>query len=182
MVMTPPVPLTRAQTTRLLLAVVVTWALANGAFFAVSAQWLARAGSIRGAFLVLSTVLGAASFGAAVAPRWIGHAIAFVVSIAAFVAGCAALNNNLPTVLGVTLTVVGIVAPALAYYSLRHSRAAWSALIAILAVFGVVTLFGAPKLRGLLHLNLASALIAPGLMTIAVMALAAVRDDYRERA
>jgi len=178
--------LSKPQIVRLGVVVGVGFALANAAFYAVSARWSASPNvtsvtSMRSAFLALTATLGAASFGGVVAPRWIGHAIAFAVAISAGVAGGAAFFGNLPMVLAVTLIVIAAVTPALAFYSLRRSRAAWSALTAILAVLGIVTLFGAPKLRTVMGIQLATALIAPGLLTIAVIALATVRGDYLER-
>lgn len=132
------------------------------------------------AFVVLFAVLSVAAVGAAVAPRVTGHALAFGFGAAALVAGSLALGGTLPNVLGVTLLVIGAMLVVLAALSLRRSRAAWSALAAILAVLPLAALFGAPKVAKLLGTSLPIALIAPGLLMIAVMALAFVRDQYRE--
>jgi hypothetical protein len=164
-----------------------TLLMINVGFFILSGLWFddhkdADLAMIRVAFGALTFVVCAASFGAALAPRAIGHLLGFVTGITAFVAGIAALAQGLPNVMGVTLLVLGVVAPVLAYYSWQRSRAAWSVLISILAVFTLVTFFGAPKVRGVLHIGLWSALIAPGLMLVAVIALSMLRAEYRERA
>lgn len=168
----------RAHTKRIVVVAVVILTL-----FLALGGWLETRDvpSLWGRSLVLIGILAPAWLVASVAPRWVGHAIAFGVAVAALVSGVAAFVANLPSVLGVTLLAIGAVTPVLAVQSLRRSRAAWSTLTAILAVLGIVTLFGAPKLRNVVGIQLATALIAPGLLAIAVMALSAVRGDYRER-
>ena len=176
---------TRARTKRIVVAAVVILT-----FFSGLGRWLetrdmaslwGQSVALWGRSLVMIGILGPAALVSAVAPRWVGHGIAFGVAASALVAGVAAFMANLPAVLGVTLIIMGAAVPVLAYQSLHRSRAAWSTLTAILAVLGIVTLFGAPKLRKGVGIQLATALIAPGLLAIAVMALSAVRGDYRER-
>ena len=65
---------------------------------------------------------------------------------------------------------------------MRGSRVAWSFLIALMTVMGIVTLFGAPKVRNLLDIGLWYAIIIPGVLAVGVVALALVRRDYRESA
>lgn len=132
-------------------------------------------------YLILLGVLIAAALAGGVAPRTTGHVLAFAFGLAALGTGVVALGSSVPSVLGVTLLVVGVMLVVLAFYSLRRSRAAWSALIATLAVLPLATLFGAPKIATLMDTSLAIALIAPGLKIIAVIALAMTSDQYRER-
>jgi hypothetical protein len=181
------VPTTQKQAMRMAIGLSTTLLIANAAFFFLSGLWFddhkdADLTLIRLAFGALTFLVCAASFGAALAPRAIGHLIGLITGLTAFVGGIAALAQGMPYVMGVTLLVLGVVAPVLAYYSFQRSRAAWAVLIAILAVFTLVTFFGAPKVRGVLHIGLWSALIAPGLMLVAVIALSMVRAEYRERA
>jgi hypothetical protein len=181
------VPTTRKQAMRMAVALSSTLLMVNVGFFILSGLWFddhkdADLGLIRVAFGALTFLVCAASFGAALAPRLIGHLLGFVTGITAFVAGIAALSQGLPGVMGVTLLILGAIAPVLAFYSLQHSRAAWSMLISILAVFTLVTFFGAPKVRGVLHVGMWTALIAPALMLVAVIALSMLRGEYRERA
>jgi hypothetical protein len=180
------VPTTRTQAMRL--AIVITGSLVsfNSLFYLLSKLWFedhhdSDLAMIRVAFLILTALVAGASFGAALAPRAIGHLLSLATGVAALVGGIAALTNGLPGVMGVTLMVLGVMTPVLAFYSFQQSRAAWSVLVAILVVFSAVSFFGAPKVRGVLHIGLWTALIAPGLMIIAVIALAMVRGEYRER-
>jgi predicted permease len=92
-----------------------------------------------------------------------------------------ALSKGLPPVMGTTMLVVGLVVPVLTWRSWNHSRPAWAFLIALVAVFGTVDFFGAPKIRALLHVGLWHAMILPGLQIVCVMALAMVRGEYRDR-
>lgn len=133
------------------------------------------------AYIILLSALVVAGLCAAFAPRVTGHVLAFAFGAAALIAGAFALDTRLPSVLGVTLIVVGVMVGMLAYYSLRRSRAAWAALIAILAVMPLATLFGAPKIANLLHTSLAIALIAPGLKIIAAIALGAGHNSDSDR-
>ncbi|MDB4959886.1 MAG: hypothetical protein JWO36_7455 [Myxococcales bacterium] len=160
----------------------------NVAFFFLSDSYFhdhldaVNVSGVRGAFGVLTGIVGVASFLAALAPRLVGHALAAIVAVCSLVAGVAALNAGLPNVMGMTLLVLGVVVPLLVWQSLLHSRAAWSFLIAIMAVFATVDFFGAPKVRGLLGIGLWTALIVPGLQIVSAIALAMIRSEYREGA
>jgi len=180
------VPTTRAQAMRIAAVITGTLVAFNTMFYFVSNLWFegghqtADLASIRVAFGLLTLIVAIASFGAALAPRIIGHALAFLLAAASLVAGCAALAKGLPYVMGGTLLIVGVVLPVLAFFSLQHSRASWSVVIAILITFALVCFFGAPKVRGILGIGIWTALILPGLQVIAVIALAMVRGEYRD--
>lgn len=180
-----PVQTTRKQAMQIAGTITATLLLFNAAFYFVSNLWFedhpdADLAKIRFAFLVLTVIVAAASYGAAVAPRLIGHLLALGIGVGAFVGGIGALSAGLPGVMGVTLLIVGVVMPAVAHFSFRRSRPAWSMLLSMLAVLATVTFFGAPKIRVVLHIGLWTALILPGLMIIAVIALAMVRGEYHQ--
>jgi hypothetical protein len=71
--------------------------------------------------------------------------------------------------------------PVLAWHSYHGSRAAWAFLTAMCAVFAVVEVFGAPKVRGALDLSLWLTMILPGLNAVAFAALVSLRADYIDR-
>jgi hypothetical protein len=116
------------------------------------------------------------------APRVVGHGLSVFIGLASLVGGIAGLIAGLPTTMSLTLLAIGLLVPTLAVVSLQHSRAAWSFLIATLAVFATVTFFGAPKIRHVMGVNLAIAMIIPTLQVVAVIALASLRSDYHNRA
>jgi uncharacterized membrane protein HdeD (DUF308 family) len=110
----------------------------------------------------------------------VGHGLAVIVGLAAFIAGVVAIVKSLPIVLGVTLLVLGGMLPVVAHFSWRMSRAAWSVMISTLCVFAAVTLFGSPKIAGIMHIDLGIALLIPIVQVAAVIVLAQIRADYRE--
>ena len=140
----------------------------------------ADAGDVRIAFLTLSLIVSAMAYGAALAPRLIGHGLAIAMGIASFVGGIAVFAKDMQPVMGMTMLVMGGLIPWLTWKSLHHSRSAWSFLIAIMAVWGAVCFFGAPKIRHLLDIGLWHALIIPGLQVVGVIALTMLRDEYRD--
>ena len=113
--------------------------------------------------------------------RAVGHTLAFLVGVASLIGGIAGLFSKLPTTMGATLLVMGLILPVLAWRSLNLSRGAWAFTIAVLAVFDVVTFFGAPKIAHVLGIPLGLAGVIPVVMTAAVVALSQVRADYRGR-
>lgn len=137
-------------------------------------------GDVRIAFATLSLVIAAMAYGAALAPRLIGHGLAVAMGVGSLVGGIASLAKGLPPVMGVTMLVLGVLMPVVTWKSLQHVRSAWAFLIALVAVFGAVTFFGAPKVRHLLGIGLWNALIIPGLLIVSVIALSMVRDEYRD--
>jgi len=136
--------------------------------------------SVRMAFAITSVVVGVMAFAAAIQPFLVGHGLALVAGIAALVGGIAAFIGGLPPVLGVTMVIIGWLMPLMAILSLRHSRVGWSFLTALLTVFALVTFFGAPKVRNMLHIGMWYAMVIPGLLSVAVVALALVRGEYRD--
>jgi len=140
----------------------------------------ADAASVRFAFLQLSLIVAGMAYGAALAPRLIGHGLAVVMGVASLVGGIAALAKGLPPVMGMTMLVIGGVLPWLTWLSLQHRRAAWSFLIAVVSVFGAVCFFGAPKVRHILGIGLWHAMIIPGLQIVCVIALSMLRGEYKD--
>jgi len=113
------------------------------------------------------------------AARRLGHGLALALGGASLVGGIAALMTSLPKTMGVTMLVVGSLFAVFVERWMRYSRAAWSFLIAILVVFETVTFFGAPKIGHVLGISIATAALIPVVKMIAVIALIAVRRDYR---
>ncbi|MBX3159232.1 MAG: hypothetical protein KF773_24905 [Deltaproteobacteria bacterium] len=137
--------------------------------------------NVRIAFAAFTVAVGGASVLASYRAKLVGHGLAAAAGVASLAAAFGALGRDMPLVLPVTLLVLGGTLPALAYYSMqKRARSAWSFLIAICGVFGLVLLFGAPKVRGLLGMSLWTALIIPGLLAVATVALSLVRNDYQE--
>jgi hypothetical protein len=132
------------------------------------------------AFAISSIVVGMSAFGATYEPRLVGHAFGFLLSVSMLVGGIAAFIGHLPPVLGFTMLMVAGITGVLAFHSMRGSRVAWSFLTSLMAVMGIVTLFGAPKVRNLLHIGLWYAIIIPGLLAVGVVALGLIRRDYSE--
>jgi len=137
--------------------------------------------SVRAAFAVFTGSIGLASIIAALAPWSIGHWIAGVAGAMSLLGAYGAISRGMTPVLGAALLVLGVAFPLLTWKSLSRSRGAWSLLIAMCAVYGVVLLFGAPKVRGLLGIGLWTALIIPGMLAVGTVALAMVRDQYRDQ-
>lgn len=131
--------------------------------------------------LLLVAVAVVAGFAVARSPRVVGHGLAALIGVASVVGGIAAASHGLPTVVAAVLLISGVLMPLLAWLSWRHSRAAWSFLIAIAAVLGTVDFFGATKVRGVLGVSLWTALVIPVLLFVTVAGLTAVRAEYRDR-
>jgi uncharacterized membrane protein YhdT len=130
-------------------------------------------------FLVTSSAVAAAGFLSSIAPRRIGHALAMIMGSASLVAAFEAFFHDMTPVISVTLLVVGLLVPALAWLSWMKSRVGWSFLCSVVGVFAGVTFFGAPKVRNVLDISLWTAMALPGLMVVTVIALAMVRADYQ---
>jgi hypothetical protein len=88
----------------------------------------------------------------------------------------------MPGVMTAVLIAVGLLVPVLAHFSWRGSRAAWSFMLSIICVFGIVTFFGAPKVRNILGIGFWTAMILPGIQFVCLSALAMVRGDYHAKA
>jgi hypothetical protein len=111
--------------------------------------------------------------------RLFGHGVAVLLGLLSLVGGVASLAKGLPPVMGVTMLVVGVIVPVLVWKSWGYSRAAWSFLIATIAVFAGVMLFGAPKIANVLGIDMVWALVFPAVEIACVVALASLRRDYR---
>ncbi|MBV8757468.1 MAG: hypothetical protein JO257_09345 [Deltaproteobacteria bacterium] len=194
----PPTPTTRDIATRTAVVIGGTALAFNAAFYFLSQLYFdshkiytpgvgefvdsSALGKARVAFGILSLLVAASAFAASLAPRLIGHALAVTLGLAALFAGYESFDHGLPTVMTAVLVAVGVLLPTLAHFSWRHSRAAWSYLIAIATVMGIVTFFGAPKVRNVLDVGFWTAMILPGLMFVMVTALSMVRGEYRATA
>jgi sugar phosphate permease len=112
---------------------------------------------------------------------WIGHGIPAALGVLALVAAFYAWRAGIQITLSISLLVAGVLLPFLAWYSLQRSRAAWAFLIALCIVLGVMTLFGAPKVRSLVGINLGVALVIPGLFGFAAFCLSVVDQRYKNQ-
>jgi hypothetical protein len=135
---------------------------------------------VRLAFAAFTATIGVGVVAATVSPRWVGHGIAGALALGSIIAGFFALGTSIPMVLGVTLLFLGLIVPLMIWQSLVYSRAAWSFLLSTCAVLGLILMFGAPKVRGLLGIGLWTAMIIPGLLVLGAVALGLARRDYRE--
>jgi len=135
----------------------------------------------RWAFFSLSMLVTGAAVGAMIAPKLIGHVLALVIAAGALIGAYGSLSHSMPGVMTAVLIAVGLLLPTLAHFSWRGSRAAWSYMISIICVFGIVTFFGAPKVRNILGIGFWTAMILPGIQFVCVTALAMVRGEYRAK-
>ncbi|HWO22246.1 MAG TPA: hypothetical protein VNO30_25985 [Kofleriaceae bacterium] len=140
---------------------------------------LERLSGARLDFAIFTIVVGAGAILAGRYPRAFAHSAAAGAGLLALVAAPFAMRYG---VLGVALLIVAGAFGFLTRLSLRRSRAAWACLAAMCAVSSVVLLFGAPKIRHLVGIGMWIAMIAPGLLAAATVALSQIRDDYREAA
>jgi len=139
-------------------------------------QELERLSGARVDFAIFTVVVGGAAIAAAAYPRAVAHGIAGIAGVASIIAAPFALKIGV--VLATVLLIVGGAFGVLIWQSRRHSRAAWAYLAALCAVYGVVMLFGAPKIRGLVGVGMWISLIAPGVLWVATAALRLIRADY----
>ena len=114
-------------------------------------------------------------------PKWASHGLVGVTAIASLIASAFAIRAGMPGALWMALLVIGVMLPFLIWQSLVKSRAAWSFMCAICYVLAVVLLFGAPKVRAQVGINLWTAMIIPGLLAVAAVGLTMIRRDYRDR-
>jgi len=111
--------------------------------------------------------------------RIAGHVVGGVAGVASFVGGISALMHGMTPVLGATMLIIGVLLPVLALFSFNYSRVAWSFLNSIMIVMALVTLFGSPKVRNMLHIPLGAAMAIPFVLLVGVVALMVVANDYR---
>ncbi len=133
-----------------------------------------------GPFMLFTALVALASVVALIKPKEIGHGLASITGVAALVGGVASALTGMPMVLPVVLFVTGAFMPYLAYRSWHGSRVGWSFLTTICGVLGVCMLFGAPKIKGLLHIGLWPALVFPGILAATTVALAVQHATYRQ--
>lgn len=110
---------------------------------------------------------------------WIGHGIPAAAGVASLVAAVGALQSDIQITLVISLLVLGVLLPALAWLSWGRNRAAWAFLVSLSIVLGIMTLFGAPKVRNLVGIPLAAALIIPGAFAVAAFCLSALGHRYK---
>jgi hypothetical protein len=178
---------TKPQTSQLL-GIIGIVLIATNAFFFLASNSYAKdhllanndVMATRIAFAVSSIIVGMSAFAAAYEPKLVGHGFGFLLALASFVGGIGAFIDHLPPVLGITMLIIGVLTGILAFHSMRGSRVAWSFLTALMTVMGIVTLFGAPKVRNLLHIGLWYAIAIPGVLAVGVVALGLIRRDYRD--
>ncbi len=135
----------------------------------------------RGSFFIFSALTTATLIGAMFSPKIVGHGVATLFGVLAFVAAVFAGRDGMPAALTVSLVILGLLYPTLAVLSIfRRSRGAWAFLSALCWVLGVIMLFGAPKIRSQIGIGLWTAMIIPGMLVVAGIALRMVRDEYRD--
>lgn len=136
--------------------------------------------STRVSFGIFSGITGVTLIASMFAPKWVGHTVAAAFGLAAFIAAFFAGRAGTPLALTVSLVVIGALFPSLAVLSLlRRSRGAWAFLCSMCWVLAVIMLFGAPKIRSQIDIGLWTAMLIPGLLAVAAIALTMVRRDYR---
>ena len=110
---------------------------------------------------------------------WIAHVIPAVLGIAALIAAFFAERAGIQSTLMVSLLVAGGLLVGLSYLSLMRSRGAWSFVISLSIVLAIMTLFGAPKIRTLVGINLGLALVIPALFLVAAVMLSTLSPRYK---
>ena len=110
---------------------------------------------------------------------WLGHGIPAALGVASIVAAVSAWQGGLQSTLVISLLVVGAALPGLTWLSLKRNRAGWAFLIALAVVLGIMTLFGAPKIRNLVGIPLAAALVIPAAFAVAAFCLSALGHRYK---
>jgi len=153
----------------------------GGEFFTRLADH-ARGATATYTFAILSTTAVAATVVALYWARSVGHALTATVGVMMLAGGVATLTTDLPFVLTVALLIFGVAAVALAWRSWQGGRAAWAFAVALDGVLALVTLFGAPKVRGLLHVDIWAALVPTTLAIAACASLASLAASYESEA
>jgi hypothetical protein len=110
---------------------------------------------------------------------WLGHGIPAVLGVASLVAAYFAYESHIQITLTVALVVVGGFLPWMSWMSIKRSRGAWSFLIASAIVLGIMTLFGAPKVRSLTGMHIGIALLIPAALGFAAFALSTLGHRYK---
>jgi hypothetical protein len=111
---------------------------------------------------------------------WAGHSITAGMGVMSIIAAFGAWSAGIQPTLIVSLLIVGALLPILTWKSLHKSRAAWSFLISLATVLGIMTLFGAPKIRDLVGVQMIVALLIPGLLLVCVFLLSTLNHRYKD--
>jgi hypothetical protein len=114
------------------------------------------------------------------AAGWIAHAIPAALGVAALIAAVFSQRAGIQSTLMVSLLVGGGLLIALSYFSVMRSRAAWSFVISLSVVLAIMTLFGAPKIRTLVGIHMAVALVIPLLFFVAAGMLSTMGPRYNK--
>lgn len=141
---------------------------------------LAGIDGARASFLVFSLVVGAAATAGTTMPRAVGHALGAAAGLACVAAAFAVFSSDLSVVLGATLLALGVIFPIAAHRSWHGSRAAWAMIVSLAGTLGLITMFAAPTLGRMFGISMWQAMILPGLLAVAAMALFLIQDRYRE--
>lgn len=135
----------------------------------------------RVAFAVMTATVGITAIIAQFAPSLVAHGLAALVGLVALVGAVMTGARDFHVVLPAALGILGAVMLTLIYFSFSlKSRAAWSFLTATCCVGGLVTLFGATKIRNATDMNLFYALLLPGILVVASVMLINRSNDYAE--
>jgi hypothetical protein len=188
---------TQRQATQVAIIIAVVAAALNVAFYLLStsyfgeraasqnlgtpAQVADQVAAARTAFAVFSAVVATAAIAATFQPRLIAVGIPFLTALVSFYAAVGTYRAGVFIVMPVTLGMVGLILLALLRGTQRGSRAAWSFLIAMCSTLAVVTLFGVTKVRAGFHVGLWYAMVVPGLLTVATVALTLLGRAFAER-
>jgi hypothetical protein len=113
---------------------------------------------------------------------WSGHVLTAMVGALLLAGGLASMSTDLPIVLTVALFLFGVMAGVLAWRSWNGGRAAWSFAVALDGVLAVMTLFGAPKMRGLMGCDIWAALVPAVLSLAACVSMATLAPRYESEA
>jgi hypothetical protein len=113
--------------------------------------------------------------------RWTAHATALLLAAVSLVAAVAASRAEMTETLPAALGLGGIIIPLLVWRSLVGSRVAWAFLVSMCVTLAVVTMFAAPKIASLFHVNMWLAMTLPGLFATTASGLIKISDRYREQ-
>ena len=115
------------------------------------------------------------------AAGWIAHGITAALGVLGMIAAYFAERSGIQSTLTVALIVGGGLLIALSYLSaMTRSRAAWSFVVSLSIVLAIMTLFGAPKIRTLVGINLGLALVIPALFLVAAVMLSTMGPRYNK--
>ena len=157
----------------------------SGAYFADRAVIHGPVGageitSVRMGFAAFSGLTALAGCGAVFYPSLVGHGLALVTALAAFVAAAAGYSKGLHIVLPVALLLAGLLLPLLTWKSFEKNRAGWAFLSGMMGILAVVMLFGSTKVRNVTGIGLWYTMTIPGLLAVGTAALSMVRKQYRD--